>query len=95
MSATVTDAGQVTLPQDVLDKLKLKPGSQVDFRVEPDGLVVLLKVARAGQVSPIEKLRGIAGPGMSTDEIMAMTRGEGSTLPRRHQCFLDLITDGR
>lgn len=77
MSATVTDAGQVTLPQDVLDKLKLKPGSQVDFRVEPDGRVVLLKVARAGQVSPIEKWRGIAGPGMSTDEIMEMTRGEG------------------
>lgn len=77
MSATVTDAGQVTLPQDVLETLKLKPGSRVDFRIESDGRVVLLKAGAAEQVRPLEKWRGIAGPGMSTDEIMEMTRGEG------------------
>lgn len=76
MSATVTEAGQITLPQDVLDTLRLKPGSRVEFRVEPDGRVVLLKVGADGPVLPFEKWRGIAGPGMSTDQIMEMTRGE-------------------
>lgn len=76
MSATVTDAGQVTLPQDVLETLKLKPGSRVDFRIESDGRVVLLKAGGRSGKSRFSNLLGIAGPGPSTDEIMAMTRGE-------------------
>lgn len=76
MPTTVTEAGQITLPQDVMDTLKLKPGSRVDFRVEPEGRVVLVKARADGSVGPLEKWRGIAGPGMSTDEIMELTRGE-------------------
>ncbi|MFN3672105.1 MAG: AbrB/MazE/SpoVT family DNA-binding domain-containing protein [Bosea sp. (in: a-proteobacteria)] len=76
MPTTVTEAGQITLPQAVLDSLKLKPGSEVDFRVEPDGRVVLLKVGSGARDSRFASLVGLAGPGPSTDEIMAMTRGE-------------------
>lgn len=77
MLATVTAEGQVTIPKPVRDSLGLEAGSQVDFRQEADGRVVL---ARAdGEPAPesrFAKLRGHAGPGLSTDEIMAMTRGE-------------------
>ena len=76
MATTVTQNGQITLPKEVRDHLRLTPGSQVDFRQAADGSVVLL---RADNVSPrerFEKLRGHAGAGANTDAIMALTRGE-------------------
>ncbi|MEA2838656.1 MAG: antitoxin PrlF [Bradyrhizobium sp.] len=43
-----------------------------------DGTIVLEKAEAAQALPPsrFEELVGIAGPGLSTDEIMAMTRGE-------------------
>lgn len=76
MATTVTSKGQVTIPKAVRDRLGIKPGNAVDFRVEPDGKVVLLKVKGEMPKSRFEALRGIAGPGLSTDEIMAMSRGD-------------------
>ncbi|MEZ2408728.1 AbrB family looped-hinge helix DNA binding protein [Bosea sp. OAE752] len=76
MATTVTSKGQVTIPKAVRDRLGIKPGNAVDFRVEPDGRVVLLKAKTDIPKSRFEALRGIAGPGLSTDEIMAMSRGE-------------------
>lgn len=75
MATTVTSKGQVTIPKPVRDRLGIKPGSAVDFRMDADGKVVLLKVGGADE-NPFEKWRGSAGPGLSTDEIMTMTRGE-------------------
>jgi AbrB family looped-hinge helix DNA binding protein len=76
MATTVTSKGQVTIPKPVRDRLGIVPGSAVDFRMEADGRVVLLKVAGAASEGLIDKWRGSAGPGLSTEEIMAMTRGE-------------------
>jgi antitoxin PrlF len=45
--------------------------------VTPDGRIVLVKVDGERRVSRYEALRGRAGAGLSTDEIMALTRGEG------------------
>jgi len=41
------------------------------------GRVTLVKVDAAGAGSRFAALRGRAGKGLSTDEIMALTRGEG------------------
>lgn len=73
---TVTVKGQVTIPKAVRDHLGLKPGSQVRFRRVADGSIVLEPTAKPAQPSRFEALRGHAGKGMSTDEIMALTRGE-------------------
>ena len=75
MSATVTTKGQVTIPKPVRDLLGIEAGTKVDFRRNERGEVVL---TRAGKAPPsrFAKLLGHAGPGLSTDEIMAMTRGE-------------------
>ena len=75
MSATVTTKGQVTIPKPVRDLLGIEPGTKVDFRRNEHGEIVL---TRAGNAPPsrFAKLLGHAGPGLSTDEIMAMTRGE-------------------
>ena len=55
---------------------RIKPGSAVEFELAPDGRVVLTKVGGRRRRSRFEALRGRAGKGLSTDEIMALTRGE-------------------
>lgn len=78
MAATVTSKGQVTIPKPVRDLLGIKPGSKVDFERAPDGRVVLVKVDGNQRPSRFARLRGHAGKGLSTDAIMALTRGESS-----------------
>ncbi len=74
--STVTSKGQVTIPKPIRDRLGIKTGNSVDFQLAPDGRIVLLKVDGGPIVSRFAAFRGSAGPGLSTDEIMAMTRGE-------------------
>jgi AbrB family looped-hinge helix DNA binding protein len=76
MSATVTSKGQVTIPKPVRDPLGIVPGSKVDFRRAPDGSVVLVHVHQTRPASRFAKLRGHAGKSLTTDAIMALTRGE-------------------
>ncbi|KAA1179535.1 AbrB/MazE/SpoVT family DNA-binding domain-containing protein [Rhizobium tropici] len=76
MSTTVTAKGQVTIPKAVRDMLGIRPGSQVDFRRMPDGSIVVVPLDAQEQVSRFSKFRGHAGRGMTTDEIMALTRGD-------------------
>ena len=74
---TVTSKGQVTIPKPVRDRLGIEPGNAVDFVLTPDGRVILVKVGDDRPRNRFEALRGRAGEGLSTDEIMALTRGEG------------------
>lgn len=76
MTTTVTAKGQVTIPKPVRDLLGIVPGSRVDFLRAADGSVVLTRVDGRQPVSRFAKLRGHAGEGLTTDEIMALTRGE-------------------
>jgi AbrB family looped-hinge helix DNA binding protein len=76
MATTVTSKGQVTIPKAVRDLLGLKPGNSVAFELAEDGRVVLVKVGGERPPSRFEALLGCAGPGPTTDEIMALTRGE-------------------
>jgi AbrB family looped-hinge helix DNA binding protein len=76
MGTTVTRKGQVTIPKPVRDHLGLGPGSVVNFRRNADGSIVIERADGQPPRSRFEELRGDAGPGLTTDEIMAMTRGE-------------------
>ena len=80
MGNSVTTKGQVTIPKQVRDLLGIKPGNSVAFEVAEDGRVLLSKLgsraAKARPPSRFAKLRGSASAGMSTDQIMALTRGE-------------------
>jgi AbrB family looped-hinge helix DNA binding protein len=77
MSTTVTRKGQVTIPKPVRDRLNLKPGSQVEFELAPDGRIVIAKAGRkaAPPKSRFERIRGTLKGDMTTDEIMALMRG--------------------
>lgn len=76
MATTVTRKGQVTIPKPVRDHLGIGPGSQIVFRRANDGSIVIEKADGTRRRSRFAELVGVAGPGLSTDEIMAMTRGE-------------------
>jgi AbrB family looped-hinge helix DNA binding protein len=77
MATTVTSKGQVTIPKPVRDHLGIVPGSQIAFRRTAEGSIVIEKAnATEPRPSRLASLRGHAGRGMSTDEIMALLRGD-------------------
>jgi antitoxin PrlF len=80
MATTVTTKGQVTIPKEVRDLLGITPGTSVTIEMEADGRVVLRKADTTGRSSTppsrFARLRGSATAGLTTDEIMALTRGD-------------------
>lgn len=76
MATTVTSKGQVTIPKPVRDHLGIGPGSRVDFRQTADGGIMIEKANGQRQPSRFAKARGSAGPGMTTDQLMALLRGK-------------------
>jgi AbrB family looped-hinge helix DNA binding protein len=72
----MTSKGQVTIPKRIRDYLGLKPGSEVEFITDAGGQIVV-NGHRKARISRFDALVGSAGPGMSTDELMALTRGWG------------------
>jgi antitoxin PrlF len=72
----VTDKGQVTIPKDLRDELGIAAGTEVD--VERAGDTVVIRKARGRPTRGrriAERLRGRGDVAMTTDEIMALTRG--------------------
>tara|TARA_R110002020_G_scaffold154610_7_gene334623 strand:+ start:6557 stop:6817 length:261 start_codon:yes stop_codon:yes gene_type:complete len=79
----VTEKGQVTIPKHIRDRLGIGPGSEVEFVAE-DGRVRLVKASsealaeqRAKRMQQwIGRVKGSATAGLSTVEIMNMTRND-------------------
>jgi AbrB family looped-hinge helix DNA binding protein len=68
---------QVTVPKKVRDYLGLKPGAAVTFERLDNGEIAL-RATKAGakrRISKFTKLRGRATVRMTTEEILALTRG--------------------
>jgi AbrB family looped-hinge helix DNA binding protein len=75
----ITSKGQVTIPVEIREKAGLLPNTEVEFIF--DGRTVRIARVRSrkgmsrGQ-SVVQRLRGRGSVRMTTDEIMALTRGE-------------------
>jgi antitoxin PrlF len=73
----VTSKGQVTIPRDIRRRLGIVSHSEVEFVVERNTVIF-----RPAQGVPsqgtclVEGLRGRATVKLTTDEIMALTRGD-------------------
>jgi antitoxin PrlF len=77
MAVTVTSKGQVTIPKPVRDRLGINPGSKIDFEIDEDGRAFLRRADKlAVRPSRFERMRGTATSGLTTDEILTLTRGE-------------------
>lgn len=74
----VTSKGQVTIPVEIRARLDIGPDTEVEFELVGN-VVHLRKVgandARAARV--LDRLLATPYSGPSTEELMAMTRGEG------------------
>ena len=76
----ITTKGQVTIPVEIREKLGLLPNTDVDFEVVGQ-MVRMRKVRRAkgsgrrGK-SIVQRLRGRGSVRMTTDQILALTRGD-------------------
>jgi len=75
----ITSKGQVTIPADIREQAGLLPNTDVDF--EFDGKIVRIfpaanrrKNGRGARL--VAHLRGRGDVAMSTDAIMALTRGD-------------------
>jgi antitoxin PrlF len=75
VGSRVTRKGQVTIPKRVRDHLGIAPGSVVDFELGADGRIVLTVVGAEPKPSRFERIRGIAKTKLTTDQIMALLRG--------------------
>jgi AbrB family looped-hinge helix DNA binding protein len=76
----ITTKGQVTIPVEIRERLGLFPNSEVEFEVTGQ-TVRIRKVRRADArgrrgKSIVERLRGRGSVQMTTDEILALTRGD-------------------
>ncbi|MBW1765888.1 MAG: AbrB/MazE/SpoVT family DNA-binding domain-containing protein [Deltaproteobacteria bacterium] len=71
----VTTKGQVTIPQEIREKLGISPATEIDFIEEKDRVYLVKRKGENIATKKFRKLRGIATVKMTTDEIMALTRG--------------------
>lgn len=73
----ITSKGQVTIPQQVRRELGLEPGDEVEIVVR-DGVATIVPAdgpsGRGRRI--VDALLGRGDVELSTDEIMALTRGE-------------------
>jgi AbrB family looped-hinge helix DNA binding protein len=78
----ITSKGQVTIPIGIREKAGLMPNTEVEFAYEGGEVLIrrLRRTKRNGKPSRGERLvahmRGRGDIDMTTDEIMALTRGE-------------------
>ena len=70
----VTEKGQVTIPQPIREAMGIVPGSEVVFELQGDHAVVKRIVRPEVVAERLERYAGSADAGMSTDEILALTR---------------------
>jgi AbrB family looped-hinge helix DNA binding protein len=73
----ITSKGQVTIPQEIREEAGLLPDTEVAFEIV--GGVVRIRKARATLrpsrgAAAVKALRGRATAGMTTEEILALTR---------------------
>ena len=74
----ITSKGQVTIPAHIREQAGLLPHTEVDFEFDGQDVRIVRaavpkKPTRGERL--VELLRGKGQLGMSTDEIMALTRG--------------------
>jgi AbrB family looped-hinge helix DNA binding protein len=74
----VTSKGQVTIPQEIRERAGFLPGTELAFTIDAEGTVRVERAdapSRPALAQALGRLRGSAERRLSTEEIMALTRG--------------------
>jgi AbrB family looped-hinge helix DNA binding protein len=76
----ITSKGQVTIPADIRERAGLLPNTEVEFALEGDKVTLTRAAGRPKKPSRgeqiVARLRGRGDIKLTTDEIMALTRGD-------------------
>jgi len=72
----ITEKGQVTIPGQIRKQFGLLPHTRVEFVIENEQVVLKKASKKKSGKSRFTGLIGKAETGLSTEEIMALTRGE-------------------
>ena len=71
----ITSKGQVTIPQEIREQLGLLPHSEVIFEIDGDAVRITKAPASSTRGDALlARMRGAATSGLTTDEILALTR---------------------
>jgi len=72
----ITSKGQVTIPEEIRHRLGLLPETEVEFAVVGNTVRIRKAAGRPGRGrSIVDRLRGRATTRLTTDQILALTRG--------------------
>ncbi len=71
----VTTKGQVTIPRHIREKFGITPNTDINFQEEDGRVYLTKKKVTIPKKNRFRQFRGIATVRMTTDEIMALTRG--------------------
>ena len=73
----ITSKGQVTIPQEMRERFGLHPQTEVEFASGDDGVLIRPARTKKGRFREwLARARGSATTGITTDEVMRLTRGE-------------------
>ena len=81
MLATVTVKGQVTVPKSLRDQLNIEPGTQLDFKLNDDG-TMLVKPLKRSALSIVGILHR---PGRTAATVEQMTQAAADAVVERQQ----------
>ncbi|MDQ2846036.1 MAG: AbrB/MazE/SpoVT family DNA-binding domain-containing protein [Actinomycetota bacterium] len=71
----ITSKGQVTIPQSIRERHGLLPDVEVEFVEVGDAVTIVAKATTDDRGDRVVRgLRGRARPGLTTEQILAMTR---------------------
>lgn len=71
----ITSKGQVTIPQEIRERMGLLPDTEVEFIVRGNVVQIVKAKKQTRGEKIVEAMVGKAKPGMSTDELMKLLRG--------------------
>ncbi len=78
MAYFLTSKSQVTIPKAVRIALNVGPGQAVDFELQSDGNVRLIRVETSSSTeNPFKAFVGKGVAGKSTEHILTESRGKG------------------
>ena len=78
MAHAITVKGQVTIPKAMREHMKVVQGQEIEFAAQPNGQVLMfLARPKDHAENPFLKWVGTGVSGMTTEEILSETRGEG------------------
>jgi AbrB family looped-hinge helix DNA binding protein len=73
----VTTQGRITIPKKIREQFGIHPGDHVEFKIDGDRIkIVSIRNAGCTGKHLVDQMRGRATLRMSTDEILALMRGD-------------------